>query len=990
MHILQFWKTWPPVYKRLWSIIALILLASLAFTLISLAKQPAPTFTWQQLRDLQRQQIPVRTVDVGGIDLTVETENYILFEKWLSNPIHLNPVFIDVYFALFATALIIIFSTISVLPRFWFLIAAGSTIFMISSFQFEALEIFGFTNKIPTLVILVLLMGPGLYFQFIDRSISFSVRVLSFLIIIIILGFGISYVSTVPQPLRYLSINTLPAALVLIALLIILVSHEIIASFISLVSQGTYNSKASTHYLIISIIYLINLWLTYLDRINYIEWSYTISPTFLLVISGILALWGIRQREPQYENIITANPFAVYLIASLCIISFAAIGFFLASSNDIVMLSLNDLILYAHIGYGMIFLLYVISNFFTLLQSNYHVDRVLYKPTTMPYFSYRLGGLIFTLALLFYNNWIVPVNHFKSGYNTALGDLFVFENNPELAEGYYKRAFFYAPYNQHAALALSEIDPARQKNYLKNANSFMPTEFTLIRETAVYSNTLEQLMILQEANRLLPNSGVIKNDLGLAYSKLGMVDSAFLYFSRASKNKSVESSSQMNLLGLLAMNNVLVSLDSLNELVKSKDVQVKSNAFSIANHEGKVIDLPIQLPDDSILNLFSASLIGNYLTNHINLTDTLFLSKCIAMALKKENKPYSDIILIPASNACYASGRVNKAFELLQRVVFTSSDKGKHNTTMAIWALDQGHSDVAMMFLAYAMPYRIPQTSLVNAVAVSETGKINESIIAWDSLRLNKDSSVRPLAESMSRVFAAAPSWYHDFTEIEKYYYLHYRISLDDPTQFSSLLDQIINENLKAKALLDRSKKLFDLDELSEAAALYSKLQGLHLTDMGLFSKIKYYELRLFAAQNYFPLVEEQIRKGISFGPYRETDRIYYDALRAMANKDSLKAAQNFNWLATKNYYFDEGVVSSALFFQRYGVDKTKSYHILSEALQVNPSSVKILKAYIPAAIANGYDEYASSAFQTLQTLITPDAVRKFVTENRLSGLLPQ
>lgn len=85
---------------------------------------------------------------------------------------------------------------------------------------------------------------------------------------------------------------------------------------------------------------------------------------------------------------------------------------------------------------------------------------------------------------------------------------------------------------------------------------------------------------------------------------------------------------------------------------------------------------------------------------------------------------------------------------------------------------------------------------------------------------------------------------------------------------------------------------------------------------------------------------------------------------------------------------FDEGVVAASDFFKRSS--KRRSYTILSEALQVNPNSVKILKAYIPIAQANEYDDYAASALQTLKGLISPAAFQKFVSRNQLSSLVIQ
>ncbi|MEJ0056425.1 MAG: hypothetical protein WDN75_12700 [Bacteroidota bacterium] len=101
MYILQFWKTWPNVYKRIGWVLLVAFAGSLAFVVLSLARQPEPVFTWQQLQELKRQEIPIYNVEAGGIDLPVLTENYILFERWLGNPIQPNLQALDLYLVFF-------------------------------------------------------------------------------------------------------------------------------------------------------------------------------------------------------------------------------------------------------------------------------------------------------------------------------------------------------------------------------------------------------------------------------------------------------------------------------------------------------------------------------------------------------------------------------------------------------------------------------------------------------------------------------------------------------------------------------------------------------------------------------------------------------------------------------------------------------------------------------------------------------------------------
>ncbi len=996
MYNIQFWKPWPKVYQQLLLATALIFTLSVVIAFISFFRNPAPVYGWQQLQELQQQPLPVHSFHVGNFSFTVSANNYILFERWTTTSLRPNMAAWDIYLVLFGLGMVVLLAILTVLPRFWFFAGTGVAVFMISTFQLDGLRLFGLGNKIPAVGTMVILLGLALYYQFLRVTASFLHRVVAFLGAVLAIGFLISQFSEETQPLRYLATSTLPAAMVLLLVYIAAVAHEIIASFVSLVGQGTRNTRSLRHYMIISTIYLLILWLTYWNKIGWIDWGLIIHPMILLGISGLLAVWGIRQRQSQYEQILSADPFAVYFILSLGTIAFAVAGYFYAAASDIFLLSLNDIILYAHIGYGMIFMMYVASNFLGMMSANFPVYKVLYKPTVMPYFSYRMAGLIFTLTVIFYHNWIVPVNHFASSYYTAWGDLFASEQNETLAIGYYKRAYVYASYNQHAATALGQWEETRgnrlkQKKYLADANVFKPTEFSFINAANAYSSSkLEEILVLQEAGQKLPASGVIKNNLGIAYARLGVLDSAHRYFSAARSKQITKSSAEMNMLGLVAEYNVTAHADSVDDQLNSLAPMVQSNAMAIANRRGKQIDIPFILPKDSTLNLFSAVWTGNYLTNYRTRVDSALLSRILVMARLARNRSFLETVLVPAAMACYANGQVNLAFQLLQEVAISGSNPGKYNTTMGLWALDLGKPEVAVSYFQYALNQKSNEASFAQAVAIAEIGKVNEALVAWDTLMIRRDSVTRSLAESMKRVLGAPASWYKDLTENEKYQYIRYRIALEDSIQFERCLGQITNEDLKARAVLDRSKKWFSQDDVNQAAHTYLKLQGLHLTDTQLFGDIKYFELQLFAAQGQWTMLQEQIQKGILFGPYRETARIYYIALQQAAAGDTIGAAHNFQWIADNNSYFDEGVVSATSFFQKAGASEQKVYAILAEALQLNPNSVKILKAYIPVAKSRGLNDYASSALHTLQQLISPSSFNKFVSKNQLADLLLQ
>ncbi len=962
-------------------------------TLLSFILHPWPVFTWQQLQELQIQELPLYAFERGNVEFTLSTENYVLFERWLGNTIQPNVLALDIYFVFFGLCLAALLAIISALPRFWFYMGTTITAFMIALFRWDALMLGGYDHPMIGIIIVSVFLALLFFFQFFQSAASFQRRLLLFIVLCALLGLLVFTTSTVPQPLRYLAVNTLPAALVVLIIFIMLIAHQIMASFVSL-ALASSRTNSLRQFLIISTIYLLNLWLSYLNRIGYMDWDYAVPPFLLFAVSAGLTVWNIRQRGPIYEFLFKNDVLLILFVLSFGTMATATLGYFISSGNDMMLLSLNDLILYTHIGYGAIFLMYVASNFLGMFEKHLPIPAVLYKPTTMPYFSYRFAGFIFTLALIFYNNWAGHFNHFTSGYYTALGDVH-FGKSYVSSLNAYRRAHAYAPYNQHAATALATLEAAegnygKEKTYSIDANRFRPTEFTILNTDQVYllsGNAYEDIQLLRKGKNLHPASGVIRNNLGLAFARVGVVDSAQYYFNAALNDRRSRNSAEMNLLGLLAKIKSPTNVDSIYQLLSSGPASVKSNAVALANREGKILDAPMALPKDSIFNLFSASLLTNFITNQTNQIDTAFLSTCISMAHKDENLSYRHMILQSAATACYASGQVNRAFHLLQEVIFLGSNAGLNNYTLGLMAMDHDKHDVALGYFLYALNNKSGPAALANAVSLAEEGRIAEAVMAWDSVGIRKDTTVRELSESMKRILGAPASWFNDLTEREKLYYSLYRIPLADSLLFNGLVAQIKNEDLRAKAILIRAKKYFAVDELIKAALQYKRLQGLHLTDTRLFAEIKYFELRLMASQHRINDLQAMIQQGILFGPYRESERVYYEALRQQASGDSIAAGQHFEWLARNNWYFDDGLVAAAQFFKR---DSRKSYAILADALQVNPRSVKLLKAYVPVALARGFDPYAVNALETLQGILSPAAFKKYIDENQLSGLLLQ
>ena len=993
MDSFYFWRSWPDAHRRWWTVLALVFFSITALTIFSYLIYPAPVYTWQQVQELQEQEHILHVFQNGGFDFSIIADNYIVFERWLVNDMNVRLSYLDIYLAAFLLALIMVLSIVSALPRYWFLIGAGVLLFLMSTFQVEGLVLFGVTGRIPLAGMMILLIGPGIYFQFVNRRALFSIRLLTHIVSMAVFIVMVSLFSHVKSPLHYLALSTVPAAIVVFVMLCITVAHEIVGSFVWMSSQLKSTSGSLRHFLIISAVYMINLWLTYLQRIGSIEWKYGLPVFWLLSISMILSIWSVQQRRPLWGHIFEDAILPVYLTLSIGAVSMALLGFFYGTSNDAALLSVTDVVLFTHIGYGMMFFFYVLSNFIGLMAQNLPVYKVLYKPTAMPWFSFRLAGLIFTLALLFYNYWMVPVNHFISGYYTGWGDYYFSIGDPVLSSGYHKRAHFYASYNQHSALELSRLEAERGStekadDYARDANSFHPTEFTLSYEAERYmqkGRALRDVIYLKDALRLNPRSAVLKNTLGQRFARMGLTDSAFHYFTLAASNTRLKPTADLNRLGLLAQRKEPIRPDTLSQLLLGAQ-KPKPNIIALANVNQLLIEERPSVPKDSILNVFEAAEIGNFIINRIGQSDTTWLESYLSLARLDTNRYLKDKILVPAAHACYAQGRINKAFELLQEVIFSGEDQGRHNTTLALWCMDQGKPDAALVNLLYAINQRSPQAPVVEAVAQAETGQIEKSISNWELISLSNDTTLQAMAKSMIMVLQAQTEDWNKLNDKEKYQFARFRIPLNDTVTFRRMADRIGDPNWRARAYVDQARRFDDLDDLRSALSLLSRLNGAHVTDQIILTELKYFELRLLIAVGRWDIVEPQLKAGLTFVPYHEAERIYFQA--AMEAKLGLKdaASQNFNWLGKNNPYFDDGIVAAARFFRQQG-NKLKAYHILSEAIQVNGHSVKILKLYVIVALENGFDNFAAGALTTLKELLSSGAFNTYVKESHLEGL---
>ena len=992
MQSLQFWNSWAKIYKQIGLVIGAAFVFSLLFFWYSWFISPSPALSWFDVQEQEVTQVPVHSFQQGLLELTIHADNYLIFGRLLGERLQPNITAGYIFISILAISMVMMLAIVTILPRFWYLIGMGLFILFIVGFRMEIISVFGQPNKLFTIFVLIVYCIPSFYFHFFNTSIAFKKRLLLFSGITLSLGVLIVNFATVAYPLLHLSVTGITAGIIISVIFILMVAHEILASFVFIASQSSRQGKSLNHFLIISSIYMINLALAYAHKIGSIDWNFMYINFYLLIsISGILGVWGFRQRHPQYEKIIDANPFGIYFFLSIGAICFATIAYFIGTANDSALITINDAIIYSHLGFGIIFLTYVISNFLGMLAENVAVHKILYKPNSMPYFTFRFGGIIATLAFVFYNTWQVPVQNAFGGYFNAAGDLYQTIGDNRFAEAFYQRSGSYGFLNHHANYALANIEAQKNYNTIKERNFYnraterRPTEFAYINLSQTYQRNgqwMEARLILNDALEHFPESGPIKNALGVIYSKLNLVDSSLYYLQSASNHSVIKDAADANFIGVAAKNNLSVNADSLFTLIASDNIGIRSNALAFANIQGTKIKMDIDLESDTLLNLFTANLINNYMLNHLGELDSTFINQAIFLGEKPINKDYSESLLFSAALSLYADGQIGKAFSLLENIAIFSEDQDKYNTILAMWALENRAAKDASTFIDYVANQQYSDALPVAAISLTEAGRTNEALVKWDSLKNSLDSSYYQFATQMTK--ALVTNTIAALNDEEKLLYCNYRISLYDSTTFNLVLRSIENEELKARAILDRSQKLFEIDETDAAISVFEKVTGLRLIDRNLYNQITLFELELLASKKEAQILAQKVSNdNINFYGRNNSLKVYIEAIQNETRKDTIVTPRQYKWLATANPYLEEAVISSANYFKINSSDNLLPYSILTDALHANPFSVKLLKAYSIEAARLGFTDYATSALERLRPLVSIQVMRKFLIDNQ-------
>lgn len=976
MQSLFFWNSWPKSHRSSWYGVASIFIFSLFFLWFGYFQGADGVIHWERLQEQKVVETTVHEFRLGPFILSVPGESYAILEYFNGSYIIPNTIASYIFLIVIVFCAIILLSVITTLPRFWYFIGMGLFILFLVSLRLEVLAIAGLTNRIPIIAALLLYVLPAFYFNQFNKGIPFSTRFLLFTGITTVLGLIIFIFSGVDYPFYHLTLTAYTAGLIISVLFIIIIAHEILASFVYVASQGS--SKSLQHLSIVSVIYMTNVIITCMHELGVIHWNFVYINLYLLLsVSAILGLYGFKQRESLYQNIFPFAPYGAFLFLALGSVCFATTGHLLSNANDPALKIIRDAIIFSHTGFGIVFLVYVFSNFILMLARNLPVYKVLYNPTRMPYFTFRFAGMIAMLGFVFYSNWRDYVYNGLAGFYNTAGDLHTLLGNRAFAESFYDQGRSQGFQNHRSNYALATLKAARYNfegahNNYELANAKRPTPYSLTNAGNLYlweNKNLDAIKQYKYAYERLPNSGPIQNNLGFAYAKIHDVDSALIFLNEARNNVVSKKAAETNFFALATMELVPVKIDSVLKLFDSHPA-ILSNALALSTLQRQKFNTPVQPLDQKHLNLYTATLLNNYIIKYATTLDTAFIQEAYRIASDSLNTDYSEALKSSLAFAYYHRGNVAKALEILAEMAYISQQyPGKFNYIMGLWALEQGNPELASSYFTYSDTHTYKDAKFYNAIALSEAGRKSEALIIWDTVANGKDAAKKEIAFQMKKVLTLTPTEVLELNDAEKYQFCRYSIGLKDSVLFNRVINTFEKADYKAQALLDFSKKYYEADLLPPAIRYYNRIAGLELSSKKLYEDVRHAELLMLAYRGELRLLANQINKNITFDDSHYLDKILYTALLGESSGDTTAAEKNFKILSAYNPYFEEGIIASANFYRNQNKDRLKPYSILAEALQINANSIRLLKAYQAEASRQGFDDYAQSAAQRLVDL---------------------
>ncbi|WP_254561424.1 hypothetical protein [Dyadobacter diqingensis] len=712
MKELFFWKVWSSSERRITIAAFVIIILSILFFVLKGIDPLANVIRWDVLSELSDISTVVDVLKFDQWQYGISVPSNLVTEQFVASTMETDFLTLKIFWGFVIIGLSFILAALTTMPRFWYLAGMVVFILLLASARLETLGVFGEGSRVLFIITVTLFTGLSYYFHAFRPDLGIGTRILGLLGVSVFLLILIAFVSPVAFPALTAASYSLPVWMLISIIFLLVSATEIVAALVWLSTSGeSKNGKSGlTNFLVISILYLLSLLLLYLKNTRQIDWDLTLlSPVYLAIAAGVLGLWGFKKRTDSTNGLISFRTTGFWLYIGLFIVTAAFTAYAAGTANDPLLEVLEDVVVNGQLAMSIVFLFYIIVNFYAVFKQGLAVHKVLYKPMRFGLTQTRLFGFA-GVVVLFSMQRLLPVYQGVAGYFNGLGDLYSNTGEYPLAEQYYKMALQQEFQNHKsnyalASLALRQGDKVAAAYYFRQALLKNPSPQAYAGLTGVLmqeSLFFDAVFSLQEGLRAFPESGELLNNLGMLYAKTNVADSAHFYLDKAEKNIKRSEVPATNLLAIWARSTDAGLLDSLaNNSNAQKYLSWQANWLAVQNLRQK---FPKQffkddaINPDSVLSVSSLAYLLNYARNQAS-ADSLpatFLPK-----LANKNPLLSEDLSLGALYPEFYSGNKLKAIETLSVWAEQGGEKSKmYHKVLGHWLLQVGLYDLAIQHLA--------------------------------------------------------------------------------------------------------------------------------------------------------------------------------------------------------------------------------------------------------------------------------------------------
>jgi len=977
MSKLIYWQSWDRPYRILFWFLLIIFLGMASSILYLQIIGPESLLGWDVITQESSYTIDYGIFSKGPFSFSFTADKKVLSEMYVGTGMPNTTFASQVLLALIVAGILLYLSLVTMFKRVWYLVAMGGMLLFLVLFDIGVVKLFGWSDTKVLILIFIVLLTPSYYLHAFSTNSGIIKRLWVMAAALVFVGVAIYYFAETELPFTTIINYGILAPHILVILFILSVAHEIVALFINLITgtEGIADSTKMRHFLIITIIYIANILMAYLYSAHYIDWQLiSFNPFALLLISATLGIWGSYSRASLYEGASDRKPIWPILYMIIAIISMATLVFYMLALNDAPLRVMADVIIYAHLAIGIAFLLYILYNFIPLIEKGHDIRKILYNPQNLPYLTYRLLGLLIMVGLFAVRGFDYPVWYSLGGYNNAKADMALANGYIDVADAYYSYGDSYAYHNHKSNYSLGMLNASEKPKlaikYFGLAMEQRPTSQTVMNKANLENLQREYynaLFTLQEGAELLDGNDHLYNNLALQFDKVKVADSASYYYELAgTDNQQVKN----NLLAHNARHSIPFGKDSV-ALFKNLDRAGKANASAF----GYINNMPKMTTAN---HMFDMVLLNNWLLTNMPQVVDGSLNTAKATIDSTSDEDYQHQLLYSWSMASYNAGNMAAAIEGLENLVFNSSQwSGRSKMELGKMYLELGsYEQAADIFL----DLNNGQNSLELAVSYLENGNPEKAFTFWQEAVNYDDEFLSAIASDiLTTIYSEEADLSSDQ---KKYIYARYSRFFIDESEENEILKSIDNPELRIDLALDLAGFYHKFENQTGAALMLSDIEGLSLNKTQYRQYSILYTLIHPESENAQKLLVEFD----SLFSFDDSEYILESTLNHLAGMtlDSTSYLQ----MAQDNPFFIDAILIGANYFAADN-HPFRSYSFLASAVQKNPESRRLMKAYILKALDVGLDQFAENAMSEFRERFSSQAymILKYEYDKKLEEL---